>query len=343
MLKKLFYGIAVAAGLFVSVGLFLPRAVHVERSIAIDRPANTVFVLLNSLKTFNAWSPWADRDPNTEWVFSGPDSGVGARMEWSGDPRLVGTGTQEITESQPNSLVRMHLFFDQQGEADSYFLVSEGGNGVTVTWGFDTDLTAGQSWFSGLLARYFGLFFDNWVGTDYEKGLARLKAYAESLPPADFSDLSVEVVEAQPLDILYISGGSSQDPDNIATALATAYQEISAFMADNGMEMSSQPMAITRAWDEEGYRFDAAIPVEMKPVELTGNVQAGKSPSGPAVRVVHVGPYDRMIATYEKLAAYMAAHGLAEGPVSWEHYISDPGTTAEEDLVTHVYFLIAES
>jgi effector-binding domain-containing protein len=101
-------------------------------------------------------------------------------------------------------------------------------------------------------------------------------------------------------------------------------------------------MAITRAWDEQGYQFDAAIPVMMRPVELSGRVQAGQSPSGPSVRVVHIGPYDRMAPSYEKLAAYMAAHGLREGNVSWEHYISDPGVTPEEELITHIYFLVGD-
>jgi effector-binding domain-containing protein len=36
----------------------------------------------------------------------------------------------------------------------------------------------------------------------------------------------------------------------------------------------------------------------------------------------------------------MAAHGLVEGRVSWEHYISDPNSTAPAELVTHIYFLV---
>jgi effector-binding domain-containing protein len=112
------------------------------------------------------------------------------------------------------------------------------------------------------------------------------------------------------------------------------------FMTANGITMAAQPMTITRAWDESGYDFDAAIPVHMAPVELTGKVQAGVSPSGRVVRVIHHGPYDHMMPTYEKLAAYMGAHGLREGPVSWEQYISDPGVTPSDELITHIYFLI---
>ena len=340
MFTKFLYVIVIAFVLFLSVGLFLPRNVHVERSIEIDRPASTVFVLLNSYRTFASWSPWAARDPDARYEFSGPESGVGARLSWSGDPRLVGSGWQEITESRPYSLIRTRLDFDQQGAAESYFQLDETSSGVRVTWGFDTDLTEGQGFLGGYLAKYFGLLFDKWIGTDYEQGLAGLKVFTESLPDMDFSLLDAEVIDVEALDILYIPSGASQDPGAIADALASAYQEISAFMIENELRMSGQPMAITRAWEEEGYEFDAAIPVVMKPVELSGRVRVGQSPSGPSVRVVHKGPYDRMALSYDKLAAYMAAHGLREGHVSWEHYISDPGETPQEELITHIYFAI---
>jgi effector-binding domain-containing protein len=78
-------------------------------------------------------------------------------------------------------------------------------------------------------------------------------------------------------------------------------------------------------------------PVE---VALSGRVHAGKSPAGQAVRLVHRGAYNHMPASYEKLAAYMAVHGIKEGRVSWEQYISDPAKTPPGEAVTHIYFLI---
>ena len=154
MFRKIFYSIVFAICVFIIIGFFLPSKVHVERGIGIDRPAATVFTVLNGYRTFIAWSPWADRDPTTTYGFSGPEEGVGARMTWNGDPRLVGGGWQEITESRPYSLLRMHLVFDQQGAADSYFQIEQRASGVFVTWGFDADLLEGQGWFGGVLARY---------------------------------------------------------------------------------------------------------------------------------------------------------------------------------------------
>jgi len=340
MVKKLFYAIVITMVLLVSISFLLPGTVHVERSVNINRPASTVFALVNGYATVKTWSPWASRDPSAVYKVSGPASGVGARMEWEGDPRLSGKGWQEITESVPYSLVRAQLHFDQQGLASAYFRIEDRAGASTLTWGFDTDLTGDQNLAGEMVAKYFGLLFDRWIGGDYETGLANLKTLAESLPNVDFSGLDVEVVDVVPMDILFVQCDSTQGPADLATTLASAYQEITALMVENDMEMSAQPMTITRAWSESGYAFDAAIPVVMKDVALTGNVQAGKSPSGRAVRVIHRGPYDQMMPTYEKLSAYMTANGLREGPVSWEHYISDPGKTPGDELITYIYFQI---
>lgn len=343
MFRKILYVIVISIFIFIISGLFLPGSVHIERSIVIERPASTVFTILNSFNTFTSWSPWAEKDPDAVYEISGPETGVGARLSWKGDPRLVGEGWQEITESIPSASIRLKLDIIQQGKADTHFQISRAGADDTrVTWGFDTNLVEGQGFFGGLLARYFGLFFNQWIGKDYEAGLNNLKIYAESLPATDFSGLEVEVVQVEPMDILYVAAESSRAPGGIAASLASAYQEITTFMSENSIKIYSQPMAITRAWDEEKYEFNAAIPIVAANVEPSGNVQIGKSPSGRAVRVIHKGPYDRMAPSYGKLASYMAAHGLREGRVSWEHYISNPGETAPADIITHIYFLIGD-
>lgn len=325
---------------FVITGYLLPREVHIERSITIERPAPMMFELLNSFQYFDKWSPWAQRDPDATFSISGPESGVGARLSWSGDPQLVGSGWQEIVASKPYEEIKIRLDFDAQGPADTGFRLKPLGDATRVTWFFDSDLTKGVNYLDAFLARYFGLLFDRWVGGDYETGLANLKKYAESLPVSDFSQLEISRVDLVAQSILYVTTSSSQDPADIADAMAAAYDEISEFMNRTGINMSGQPMAITRAWEEGSYQFDAAIPVDVVPSNLSGNIQSGLSPAGPAIRAVHHGGYDELMPTYRKLAAYMSAHGLRQGSVSWEHYITDPATTETPDMITHVYIML---
>ena len=326
---------------FVVTGYLLPRQVHVERSITIDRPASMMFELLNSYRHFNEWSPWAKRDPTARFIVSGPESGAGARMSWVGEPHLVGSGWQEIVASKPYEQIDIKLDFDDQVEADTGFGLVQQENATRVTWSFDSDLTEGMNFFNSFLARYYGLLFDRWMGGDYEAGLANLKQFAESLPASEFSPLTIERVDVVAQNILYVTSSSSQDPADIALAMSAAYAEISAFMGQNSLTMNGQPMAITRAWEEGAYQFDAAIPVDYIPLNLSGSIKSGLSPAGSAVRAVHRGGYDEMMPTYTKLSAYISAHGLRQGEVSWEHYITDPGGTETTEIITHVYIMLA--
>ena len=67
----------VAVGLvFVAGGLLLPSTTHVERSVVIERSPEQVFATLDSFERFNAWSPWAEYDPQARYTFDGPAQGA---------------------------------------------------------------------------------------------------------------------------------------------------------------------------------------------------------------------------------------------------------------------------
>ncbi|HYL71762.1 MAG TPA: SRPBCC family protein [Candidatus Dormibacteraeota bacterium] len=175
MLRKLLSAIIVVVVMLLGVAYILPQQVHVERSISIDRPAAVVFPLLNSPKRFNEWSPWKDLDPNVRMSYTGPESGVGAAMAWSGNSK-VGKGSQVITESVADQRVKTDLDFGEMGAAKAVWELSAADNGTKIVWSLDMDVG------NNPLGRYMGVFMDKMVGPDYERGLKQLKALAEKEP-----------------------------------------------------------------------------------------------------------------------------------------------------------------
>lgn len=334
IVKKILKVLAVLVLLLVVVAFLLPRSVHVERQTTISAPRATVFTLVNGFQNFNKWSPWHDRDPQTQYSYSGPSLGIGARMSWSSQDPNVGSGSQEIVESQPWELVKTKLDFGPDGIATAHFKLVPQGSGTQVIWGFDTDLG------NNPVSRYFGLFLDRMLGPDYEKGLAGLKKLAESLPKADFSDLPVEQVEMKPMPIAYLQTRSSKDEKEIAAAIGGAYAQILKAMGAQRLSQAAPPLTINTRWDESGYEFDAAIPLDKTPEgETLGNspVKVRQSYSGKALKVVHKGPYRNMASTYDKLFAYAEACGFERNGPPWDQYVSDPGKTPEAELITHIY------
>lgn len=168
--------IAAVAGLivlFVVIGLLLPREATAERSTVIDAPPEAVFLVVNDISRFNEWSPWADVDPTARYDFSGPASGVGARMEWTSDEPSAGTGAMEITESVPHERVRKLLDFGDMGQATTEYRLEPADGGTRITWSIHTDFG------NNPVARWYGLFFDAMIGPDYEEGLENLKNLVE--------------------------------------------------------------------------------------------------------------------------------------------------------------------
>ena len=174
VLKKLVVAMFVLIIIAVGVGVLLPSSVHVERSTTISAPPDKVFNLINGYASFNKWSPWYEKDPDAVFGVEGPPTGVGARMVWTSDMPEVGSGSQEIIESQPNQLVKTHLDFGTQGTATATFQIEPTNGGSRVTWSLDA------AFGYDLVGRYFGLLFDRMIGPDYEKGLANLRRLAES-------------------------------------------------------------------------------------------------------------------------------------------------------------------
>ncbi len=166
---------AAVAVAFVAVAYALPRQVTVTRSVKIAAPAATVFALVGDLRRYRDWSPWLGRDTKTAVTFTGPLDGVGQTMEWASGKAGVGSGRETISRIQPGKAVEMSL--NRAGKAATTSFELRADDGATrLIWAYQTDL--GDS----PLARYSGLSLDRAVGPDLERGLARVKALAETEP-----------------------------------------------------------------------------------------------------------------------------------------------------------------
>jgi hypothetical protein len=171
LIGRFIVALVILTAIFVGVGLILPGAVHVQRSTVIAAQPAQIFPYLNNPRKFNEWSPWAARDPATQYTFTGPDEGVGATMTWQSEQ--MGAGRHAIVVSQPGEKVVTDLEFGAMGSAQASFLLIPEEGKTRVTWTLDSALPFQP------LARWFGLVFPWMIGKDYDDGLARLKALVE--------------------------------------------------------------------------------------------------------------------------------------------------------------------
>jgi effector-binding domain-containing protein len=335
--QKVLYGILAALVALALIGLALPSKHSIEVSTEIDAHQATVFALVNDFRRYALWAPWAETDPNARFIYSGNTRGKGATVTWDG--AIVGSGTQTITESRPFEYVEVVMNAGEAGEARSWFRLAPGTGTTIVHWGFEADHGL------NVVGRYFASMLGGIVARDYEAGLANLKELAESLPTADFSDLEVEHLVVEPMDIAYLATRSRPEPGAISEAMGEAYFEILTFIDEHGLQEAGAPLSISRSFRGSQMLFDAAIPVRGvspdTPREGPG-VKLGTTYGGAVIRVRHVGSYRDLASTHRKIAAYLAALGIEKNGAAWESYVSDPAKVAEQELLTYVYYPVME-
>ena len=334
-MQKLIYGIGAFLALLIIIGFALPRTHQIEVNTEIDAHPATVFALVNDFRRFSLWAPWANTDPNARFLYSGANRGEGAIVTWDG--AIIGSGNQIITESRRYEYVGIAINQGESGEARSWFRLTPGLGTTIIIWGFEADYG------TNIVGRYFASMLGGVVARDYRDGLAALKELAESLPSTDFSDVEIEHVVVEAIDIALLSTTSRPEPAAISEALGRAYFQILTFIDDNDLSDAGAPLSITRSFSGSELSFDAAIPVRGltndTPRDGTG-VTVGQTYAGPVIRVRHMGSYKRLTTTHRKISAYLAALGIERNGAAWESYVSDPGKVAEVDLLTYVYYPI---
>ncbi len=175
MLKIILLGLGVAV-----VGVLLyattrPDRFRIQRTASIAAPPAKIFPLIDTLNNHTLWSPYFRKDPAMRSIYSGPQHGVGAALEFAGN-KDVGSGRLSITGHQPPDQVTMRLQMIKPFAADNVvqFTLVPRGESTDVTWAME----GRQPYFARVVSLFFDM--DAMVGKDFAAGLATLKILAET-------------------------------------------------------------------------------------------------------------------------------------------------------------------
>jgi hypothetical protein len=173
MLKKILGVLVVAIAAVLVYAATKPDTFTLQRSTSIAAPPDKVYPLIADVKAFNTWNPWALKDPSAKMAYEGPPSGVGAAYSW--DSEQLGAGRMEITEASPPGRMQAKLEFKRPFEVTNRveFTLQPQGANTQVTWA----MSGPMPYLSKLMTTFVSM--DRMVGSDFETGLANLKALAE--------------------------------------------------------------------------------------------------------------------------------------------------------------------
>ncbi|MEH3144558.1 MAG: GyrI-like domain-containing protein [Methylobacterium frigidaeris] len=157
--------------------------------------------------------------------------------------------------------------------------------------------------------------------------------------PGDPSDVDEVTLPAKPVAIL--AGKSTWD--NAVPSLRETIGRIEAALSQAGMKATGRPVAVFTRTDDDGFQYEAMVPVEAtpatRPAGLPEDLRFGTTPSGKALRFVHKGPYEGIDQTYETVTAYLDAKGIVVQDAFVEEYLTDLKTAQDGELDVNIYAL----
>ena len=268
-LIELLISLAIVAALFLIIGLLLPSSRHLEASVETNRKMSIVYDTLNSLRRWPTWNPIAAKDAAMKFKLSGPEEGVGARLDYSSEERGLGEGSWEIVESEPNKRVAYALTSDERGQnkRTEFTLRPTGRNNrnVQITQTYDVD----YGW--NLLGRYAGLYVSSSIGEDMKLGLSRLSDMLAAVPNIDYNELAKanpsmvpKIVERPAENLLVVTAAVERNNEVVRRTMLNNLQWIEKVMAANGLEAAGPVRIVTNELGAESYSFDVAMPVRKR-------------------------------------------------------------------------------
>ena len=312
---------------------FSPKNLVLEESINIDAPANVSYNLVDDLKDWQLWSPWAQLDPDALNTYTDVTSGVGAKWNWKGNEK-IGEGAQTILESSPSKVIKMALEFNGwNGESYSHWKFDEANGKTMVTWDFQGSDTA-------FPFRPFNLIMKGALKKSYKKGLESLKEIVEKRANDKiYRGYKIKIMDLE--ERHYVMQRQEIAIENIQQFYAQNLGSLFSKIQQAGLEMDGMLSGLFFKHDPIAQKTDmaAAIPVSSN-VSLS-NVSSYTTPAGKAVQLDYRGDYHNLYIAHNAIDDYLKDHKLLSNSPVVEEYLTDPGkeTDPEQWLTRISYYL----
>lgn len=273
--------LGMVAVLFLVIGFVLPTQRHMSESIGTNRKATIVYDTVNSFRRFKDWSPLLLRDPKLQINLVGPESGKGARVEYSSNQKDIGSGSWEIINSVKNERVEIAIQDATRGydKVTTFTLKPSGKNNRNIEITQDYNVKYGFN----LFGRYAGLYVSRNVGEHLKVGLLRLSNILASVPNVDYraemdgklTVANLRIVDVPAENLLVVNAGNiDRQNDTIKKSIKDNQEWIKRVMDANGLEPSAPIRIVTTDFAQQKYAFDVVQPVRKKVESKPGETKS---------------------------------------------------------------------
>lgn len=124
--------------------------------------------------------------------------------------------------------------------------------------------------------------------------------------------------------------------DEIPQVMGRLFGELVPLLG-NEVQCVGPPFVLYHSWSQDEVDMDVGFPVAGEGV-TAGKVRPIELPSVRAAVSVHIGPYEKLVDTYNLMMVWMKQKGLVPADYMWEEYLNSPQDTPPERLMTKIYW-----
>lgn len=328
IIRRLLFIILCIVLAFIAVGFLLPRKVHVERKLLFSATQKSIFEQVNTMKNWIKWSPWLQLDTLMQLTYSGPESGIGAKLVWRSTNTNVGNGSASIISSSSPDSLQVIFDYNEKGKSIGRFLFKQEQKNTNVIWDLETDLGLNP------VSRWVGLFSDRMIGPELEEGLFNL----DQLMHDSRSIYGFEIVELEVPARFLISIRDTASSKIVALKLTSMYKKIALFLKSKDLSPTGNPMAVFYNYLDGNFDIEAGLPVASF-INVPSGLICSERIAQRAVVLKYVGPYTMISKAYNALQSYMNVKDLQVNGAGWEEYITNPNIESDSNKrQTDIYF-----
>lgn len=302
---------------------------EVLESIRIEAPLAKVASTVRDFRSWLKWSPWLMAEPDAKVTFAQD----GSQYAWEG--KIVGAGDMRVVrETLPNEIDYTLTFLKPwKSTADVRISFQEDGQETSVSWRMQSSLPFYMFWMTGMMATM--------ISKDFRRGLLMLKDLVETgNVPSKLDFLGTQKVTG-----FHYHGLRTSCPiADIGERMQRDFCKFQHVITEGRVQPVGKPLAIWHKFDmRRGMtEYTLAFPTDSTTSIASSGFVSGQLPSCNAYTVNHVGPYRHLGNAWAAgmMRAQAKVFRSSKKIDPFEIYEGDPGTTDENELITHVYFPI---
>ncbi|GGD09121.1 SRPBCC family protein [Hyunsoonleella pacifica] len=335
-LKYIFFLLLIAIiGLAIYIAV-QPNSFEVTRTKTINAPSSVLYNNVIDYKNWEAWSSWAEADPNMKITLPEKTSGIGASYKWEDKD---GIGTMKTTKAVPNTSIHQEMQFADFPPSDITWAFTPNPDGTTeATWTISgKDLGFGFKMFSTLMGG-----MEKQIGPHYERSLEKL----DSILVAGMKKyrISVNNITEHGGGFYIYNTVSCKIPDK-SKHIQQMMPKLGDYAMKNNIKMAGAPFTYYHKWDEANntVMFSCCIPTTSKIISTNPDILTGQLKSFKALKTTLTGNYDNLKEAWETAMKYIDKNGLItdeNGPML-EAYTNDPMDYPNPaDWITEIYIAL---